>query len=84
MSITSFSKPSDADVLNTFVDKKSVIGFVDNGSIYQKVNETLYVRTVKLMMDQEEVLKKVVFTKKGIAWLFKKIESIKSVNSKAM
>lgn len=84
MSITSFSKPSDADILNIFVDQNSIIGFVDNGSIYQKVNETLYVRTVKLMMNQEEVLKKVVFTKKGIAWLFKKIENITSIKSPAM
>lgn len=84
MSITSFSKPSDADILNTFVDQSSVIGFADKGSIHQKVNETLYIRTVKLMLNQEEVLKKVVFTKKGIAWLFKKIENITAINNHAM
>ena len=81
MSITSFSKPSDADVMQKIIEKESVISFVDKGSILQNVSETLYIRTVKVTLDKEEVLKKVIYIKKGITWLFKTIETITPINN---
>ena len=81
MSITSFSKPSDTDVLQRIVENGHVISFVDKGSILQNENETLYVRTVKIKIDKDEVLKKVIYIKKGITWFFKTIETITPLNN---
>ncbi|HHC79670.1 MAG TPA: hypothetical protein ENK46_07300 [Flavobacteriia bacterium] len=81
MSISSFSKPSDSDVLQKVIEKDSIISFVDKGSILQNVSETLYVRTVKIKIDKKEVLKRVVYIKKGITWLFKAIETVTPVTN---
>lgn len=74
MSITSFSKPSDTDVLNKFIKKDQIISFVGEGSIYQNSEETFYIRFVKVQVNKEEIIKKVVYIKKGISWLFNRIE----------
>jgi hypothetical protein len=74
MSITSFSKPSDTDVLNKFIKKDQIISFVGEGSIYQNSEETFYIRFVKVQANKEEIIKKVVYIKKGISWLFNRIE----------
>lgn len=76
MSITSFSTPSDTDVLQNVAEKDSIVSFVDKGSILQNMEETLYRRTVKIQFDKEEVLKEVIYTKKGITWFFKAVETI--------
>jgi len=81
MSIISFSIPSDIDILQKVIEEDSIISFVDKGSILQNVSETLYIRTVKIKFDKEEVLKKVIYIKKGITWLFKAIETITPVNN---
>jgi hypothetical protein len=74
MSITSFSRPSDNDVLKKIIDTNQLISFVGKGSIYQTAKETIYIRTVKVKVNKEEILQNVVYIKKGISWLFKKIE----------
>jgi hypothetical protein len=75
MSITSFSKPSDSDVLNKFMKNDQIISFVGEGSIYQNSEETFYIRTVKVRANKEVFIKKVVYIKKGISWLFNRIEA---------
>jgi len=84
MSLISFSKPSDKDVLQKVVEKDNIICFVGKGSILQNIKETLYIRTVKVKLEKEEVLQKVIYAKKGIKWLFKAIETLAPVNSSAM
>jgi len=74
MSITSFSRPSDTDVLNKFIKKDQIISFVGEGSVYQNSEETFYIRVVKVKVNKEEFIKKVVYIKKGISWLFNRIE----------
>jgi len=74
MSITSFSKPSDTDVIDKFINKDQIISFVGEGSVYQNSEETFYVRIVKVKVNKEEFIKKVVYIKKGISWLFNRIE----------
>ena len=74
MSITTFSKPSDTDVLNKFIKKDHIVSFVGEGSIYQNSEETFYIRFVKVQVNKEEIIKKVVYIKKGISWLFNRIE----------
>ena len=81
MSLASFSKPSDRDVLLKIDKTGAIVSFVDKGSILQNIKETLYVRTVKIKRDNEEGLKKITFTKKGITWLFKTVENITTVNN---
>jgi len=81
MSLASFSKPSDEDVLSNIAIKDENVNFVDKGSILQNIKETLYVRTFKIKNDKKEDLKKVIYVKKGITWLFKTIENITNVNS---
>ena len=76
MSLISFSTPSDKDVLKKF--SKVKIWFVGEGAVQQNVNETLYVRTVKIKRKQVEILQNVIYVKKGISWFFKSIESVSS------
>ena len=78
MSIISFSKPSDTEILNRISQKNQVIGFVGEGSLHQNLDETTYVRTVKLKLNKREILKNVVYVKKGISWMFKSMESTSS------
>ena len=78
MSLISFSKPSDTEILNRISQKNKVIEFVGEGSLHQNLNETTYVRTVKLQLNKSEILKNVVYVKKGISWMFKSIESTSS------
>jgi len=78
MSLISFSKPSDTEILNRISQKNQVIGFVGEGSLHQNLDETTYVRTVKLELNKREILKNVVYVKKGISWIFKAIESASS------
>ncbi len=84
MSIISFSKPSDADILQKIIEKENVINFVGKGTILQNVTETLYIRIVKIRFEKEEVLQKVIYVKKGITWLFKTIETLAPVNNAAI
>lgn len=84
MSLASFSKPSDKDVLLNIVETDAIVSFMDKGSILQNIKETLYVRTVKIKRDKEEEVKKVIYTKKGITWLFKAIENITAFNNLAI
>ena len=81
MSLASFSKPSDKDVLLNIVETDAIVSFMDKGSILQNIKETLYVRTVKIKRDKKEEVKKVIYTKKGITWLFKAIENITTFNN---
>ena len=76
MSITSFSKPSDKDILKKFEENDSILSFVGKGSILQSNIETIYVRTIKVTSDQRETLRNVVYIKKGISWLFKEVEEV--------
>ena len=84
MSLASFSKPSDKDVLLNIVEADAIVSFMDKGSILQNIKETLYVRTIKIKRDKEEEVKKVIYTKKGITWLFKAIENITAFNNLAI
>jgi len=81
MSLASFSKPSDEDILSNITIKDENVRFVDKGSIFQNIKETLYVRTFKITDDKKEDFKKVIYVKKGITWLFKTIENITIVNN---
>ena len=81
MSLASFSKPSDVDVLLKIVNEDNVVSFVGKGSILQNVKETLYIRTVKIELDKKEDFKKVIYVKRGIKWLFKTVETITSFNN---
>ena len=76
MSITSFSKPSDADVLQNIEVNGKFLDFVGKGMVIQNLDETRYVRTVRIKMKQDEVLQNVVYVKSGINWLFKKTETV--------
>ena len=84
MSLISFSKPSDRDVLQKVIEKDNIICFVGKGRILQNIKETLYIRTVKVKLDKEEVLQKVIYAKKGITWLFKAIEILAPVSGSAV
>ena len=84
MSLASFSKPSDKDVLLNIVESDAIVSFVDKGSILQNIKETLYVRTVKIKRDNGEAVKKIIYSKKGITWLFKTVENIATFNNIAI
>ena len=80
MSITSFSKPSDTDILEKIVGEEKVLSFVGEGSIFQSTNETNYIRTIKVEANEKETLRNVIFIKKGITWFFKKFEEVTVTN----
>lgn len=71
MSIADFTKPSDDDVLKKLVENDLLVSFIGNGNVYQKQNETLYYRTVKIKVKGEETLRNVIYVKKGVSWKFK-------------
>lgn len=75
MSITSFSKPSDSEILEAFSEEDKNVSFVGKGSIRQQVDETLYIRTVKISNKKRVILKNVIYVKRGIKWFFKRIEN---------
>ncbi len=78
MSLISFSKPSDTEIQTKISKKNQFIDFVGEGSLFQNVNETIYVRTVKIKFKKEEILKNVIYIKRGISWSFKSIENASS------
>ncbi len=76
MSIATFSKPSDADVMQNMEANVKFLDFVGKGIVIQNMDETRYIRTVKIIVNQEEVLQNVVYVKLGINWFFKKTETV--------
>lgn len=78
MSLISFSKPSDIEILNRISQQNQFIGFVGEGILHQNLDETTYVRTVKIQLNRREMLRNVVYVKKGISWMFRSIESASS------
>ena len=78
MSLISFSKPSDTEILKNLSGNTENIAFVGDGSVLQNLNETIYVRTVKIKLQNQDILKNVIFVKKGISWIFKSIDSASS------
>ena len=77
MSISSFSKPSDDEVLKKMLENDLTVTFVGDGSVYQNVEETLYSRTIKIKIKEEEVFQNVIYEKKGTSWKFKRTEKVK-------
>jgi len=80
MSITSFSKPSDTDIIKKVAGEEKILSFIGEGSVFQSTDETIYVRTIKVEADKKERLRNVIYIKKGITWFFKKFEEVTSTN----
>ena len=78
MTLISFSKPSDTEILHKISKQNQFIGFVGEGSVRQNLDETTYVRTVKIKIRKKEIHKNVIYVKRGISWIFKSIESSSS------
>ena len=76
MSITSFSKPSDTDIIEKIPGEEKVVSFIGEGSVLQSTNETIYIRTIKVESNEKEILRNVIYIKKGITWFFKKFEEV--------
>lgn len=71
MSISSFTRPSDDDVLRKLVENDLIVSFIGDGSVVQKLDETLYCRIVKIKLKDEESLHRVIYIKSGVSWKFK-------------
>jgi hypothetical protein len=78
MSLISFSKPTDSEILKKIPKKNQFVDFVGEGSVLQNLNETVYIRTVRIKFNKQEILRNVIYVKKGISWIFKSIESASS------
>lgn len=78
MSLIYFSKPSDSEVLNRIPKKNQFISFVGEGSVLQNVDETRYVRTVRVKLKKVETVKNIIYVKKGISWIFESVENASS------
>jgi len=76
MSITLFSKPSDNDILKKLEKNDTILSFIGKGCIHQSNTETIYIRKIKFTSDKKETLRNVIYIKKGISWLFKKVEEV--------
>ncbi|MCF6180618.1 hypothetical protein [Lutibacter sp.] len=72
MSILKFSVPSDAKIQNDINQQKNEFNFVGNGSFFQNLKETLYIRRLKFYKDNTE--RKVIYKKEGTDWIFGNIE----------
>ena len=80
MSITSFTKPSDSDVLPYLNENAKLIEFIGKGCMRQSANESLDIRKVRVQLGSDQILKNVIFVKKGVTWFFKSIETAEIVN----
>ncbi len=74
MSIIKFSVPSDAKICKDIKRQIHEFNFVGNGSFYQNLKETLYIRKLKFNKDNSE--RKVIYKKDGTDWLFGYMELV--------
>jgi len=74
MSTLSFTRPSDDEVLRKLVENDLIVSFIGDGSFVQNIDETLYCRTIKVKLKDEESFHQVIYVKKGDSWKFKCIE----------
>ncbi len=72
MSILKFSVPSDTKIQDDINQQKKEFNFVGNGSFFQNLKETLYIRRLKFHKDNIE--RKVIYKKEGTDWLFGNME----------
>lgn len=74
MSILKFSVPSDTKICNDIKQQQNDLNFVGNGSFYQNLKETIYIRKLKFRKDNME--RKVIYKKDGTDWLFGNMELV--------
>ena len=76
MSILKFTIPNDSKILRDLKKENSQdsIKFINSGSVCQNNKETIYTRLVRY--NNEEVTKKIVYTKQGFNWGFKTVELV--------
>ena len=66
--------PTEEEILGDMKENSNEITFVGAGSIYQNIQETLFIRKIKF--GSEEVLKKIIYKKEGMNWNLKAVEDI--------
>ncbi|MDV7186515.1 hypothetical protein R3X25_04415 [Lutibacter sp. TH_r2] len=72
MTIVNFTTPSDEEIIDSIdISKKDIIKFIGSGSVYQNLQETVYVRLIAL---KKNSIKKVIYKKRGMIWGFESIE----------
>lgn len=76
MTIIKFTTPSDSEIINDIPKIEATINFIGNGSVYQSLKETTYERFIKI--PDENLVKKVIYKKKGVIWGFQSIEDVAS------
>jgi hypothetical protein len=74
MSILKFSIPSDTKICIDINKQKKEFNFVGNGSFYQNLKETIYIRKLKFHRDNLE--RKVIYKKEGTDWCFGNLELV--------
>jgi len=71
MSILKFSVPTDTKISND-INLPNKVNFVGNGSVFQNLKETIYIR--KFKFHNEQNVRKVIYKKEGVSWMFNKLE----------
>ncbi len=72
MSILNFYTPSDVKILKDIKNTSNSIKFIGSGSVCENIKETIYIRMIKF--NNEDIIKKVIYKRKGITWGFKSVE----------
>jgi hypothetical protein len=74
MSIINFSIPSDAVILEDIKNAEVDFQFIGSACVRQNIRETVFTRLIKF--ENEKVVKKVIYKKKGVSWGFESLELV--------
>ena len=74
MSILNFTIPSDSKILEDIEKNNIAIKFIGLPSVNQNLKETVFTRI--LQFSDEKVVKKAIYKKKGISWVFESLEVV--------
>lgn len=74
MSIINFTIPSDSEILEDIKNSNVEIKFIGSARVCQNIRETVFTRLIQF--NNDKVVKKVIYKKKGVSWGFESLEVV--------
>jgi DNA polymerase/3'-5' exonuclease PolX len=74
MSIVNFAIPSDSKILEDLNNNLIEVKFIGSASVIQNIGETIFTRVIQF--NNDNVVKRVIYKKKGISWGFEALEVV--------
>jgi len=76
MTIISFFIPTDKDILRDIKEDARSIKFIGEGSVYQRLHVTRFIRTFTFRFDANKDQRQAVYIKNGLRWQFETIKTV--------